>query len=109
MEGPPSIVEAKGPDPEHKTRSRYRGRLVDEDADPLDNNTLVDSEIDRCVALEVAAALEDNTSRSIVDVSATADPGASLTGESADLAPAIRYPMLSTMHAIPPQSNRTLH
>ena len=47
----------------------------------------MDSEIDRRVALEVAAALEDNTSRSIVYVSAPAlDLGASLTGEAADLA-----------------------
>ena len=61
--------------------------LLDEDADPLDDTTLVDSEIDRRVALEVAAALEDNTSRSIVDVSAPVlDLGASLTGEAADLA-----------------------
>lgn len=61
--------------------------LLDKDADPLDDNTLVDSEIDRRVALEVAAALEDNTSRSIVDVSAPAlDLGASLTGEAANLA-----------------------
>lgn len=71
-----------------------------EDADPLDNNALIDAENNRRAALEAAAAAAmDDVSRvtggassaanmtyaSIV-VSTNIDPGSSLSGEAADLA-----------------------
>ena len=68
--------------------------LLDEDPDPLDDNTLVEADIDRRAALEAAAAVLDDTSRSAkgdgnntAQAAASAlDPGATLTGEAADLA-----------------------
>ena len=66
--------------------------LLDEkDIDPLDENTLVEAEGDRRAALEAAAAALEDTSqlaKGAEDSPAAAalDPGASLTGEAADLA-----------------------
>jgi serine/threonine protein kinase len=67
---------------------------LDEDADPLDDGTLVEAEIDRRAALEAAAALVEDTSRSAkfdgggggASAASVLDPGASLAGEAADLA-----------------------
>ena len=70
-----------------------------EDADPLDNNALLEAENDRRAALEAAAAAGDDMSRvtggassaaNLTNasniVSANLDPGSSLSGEAADLA-----------------------
>jgi hypothetical protein len=61
---------------------------LDEDADPLDDSALAEAEIDRRVALEAAAALEDSKLDGIGGVLAASalDAGASLAGEAADLA-----------------------
>ncbi|KAL3816655.1 hypothetical protein ACHAXA_000833, partial [Cyclostephanos tholiformis] len=65
---------------------------LDDDVDPLDDGALAEAEIDRRVALEAAAALEDS-SRSAklegiggVSAASALDPGSSLAGEAADLA-----------------------
>ena len=68
---------------------------LDEDADPLDDGTLVEAEIDRRAALEAAAALVEETSRSAkfdggggggggggTSAASVLDPGASLAGEA---------------------------
>lgn len=68
--------------------------LLDEDSDPLDNDTLVEAELDRRAALEAAAAAFEDTSRSAkggdgingAPGASALDPGAALTGEAADLA-----------------------
>ena len=67
--------------------------LLDEECDPLDDDTLLEAEIDRRAALEAAAAAFDDTSRSakrgdgnVAPGASVLDPGASLTGEAADLA-----------------------
>ncbi|KAL3787463.1 hypothetical protein ACHAW5_009001 [Stephanodiscus triporus] len=65
---------------------------LDEDADPIDDGALAEAEIDRRVALEAAAALEDTSRSAKFDgnggaaAASALDPGASLTGEAADLA-----------------------
>ena len=68
--------------------------LLDERGDPLDDGMLVEAEIDRRAALEAAAAAFEDTSRSAkggdgingTPGASVLDPGASLTGEAADLA-----------------------
>ena len=68
--------------------------LLDERGDPLDDGMLVEAEIDRRAALEAAAAAFEDTSRSAkggdgingTPGALVLDPGASLTGEAADLA-----------------------
>ena len=64
--------------------------LDDDNADPLDDDTLVEAENERLAALEAAAALQEDTSRSAKgdgNTNAPAlDPGAALAGEASDLA-----------------------
>eukprot|EP00804_Cyclotella_cryptica_P024469 CCRYP_017563-RA/>CCRYP_017563-RA protein AED:0.08 eAED:0.08 QI:115/1/0.5/1/1/1/2/0/807 len=73
--------------------------LDEEDADPLDHDTLLEAENDRRAALEAAAAAMDDVSRvtggasSVGNLTAASnivstnlDPGGSLSGEAADLA-----------------------
>jgi hypothetical protein len=69
-------------------------KLLDEVGDPLDDEMLVEAEIDRRAALEAAAAAFEDSSRSAkggdgingTPGASALDPGASLTGEAADLA-----------------------
>ena len=63
--------------------------LLDEAADPLDDSTLLEADVDRRAALEAAAAAMDDASRSAkgdTPAASALDPGASFTGEAADLA-----------------------
>ncbi|KAL7535927.1 hypothetical protein ACHAXR_010875 [Thalassiosira sp. AJA248-18] len=67
--------------------------LDEEDVDPLDDHTLVEAENDRRAALEAAAAVLDDASRSAkggdgntnTPAASALDPGASFTGEAADI------------------------